>query len=247
MTAVWVGAAATIGGALIGAKASSKASKAAAQQQSDAAAADRAYQEKMFDKQIELQKPWRDAGIGALGVMTDPSQGWRDTFDLSKFEASPEFNNRLLAGQQAIERSAALRGQLQSGTTLKAIDRFNQQTAADEYQRARGNWNQDKATAWDRMSRLAGYGTGATTGMASDAGNLATGVGNTFTSQGNAGAAGTVGAANAWTSAANTIGKGIGDITADWYKNNKNGNNGNTVSLWDVVPLNNAYVPPAGP
>jgi hypothetical protein len=222
----WAAAGAVVGGLI-----SSSASKRAGDKQSEAAAADRAYQESIFDKQTELQEPWREAGVDALGQLTDPAKGWGDPFTLQDFQASPGFTNRVAEGQKAIERSAALKGSLQSGKTLKAITRWGQEQGSDEFQRSRTNWNQDKAIAWDQLTQLAGFGTGATTALGGNAGQLGTRATDTFTSQGNAGAAGTVGAANAWTGAANQIG--------DWYaKKNNGGNSGTTVPTWGTGNVN---------
>ena len=62
---------------------------------------------------------------GALGLPggTDQSQS------LNNFMNSLGFQNRLEQGGKAITSSAAARGQLNSGATLKALNRFGQQEA----------------------------------------------------------------------------------------------------------------------
>jgi len=54
----------------------------------------------------------------------------------SNFETSPGYAFRQAEGQKGVENSAAARGGLYSGAALKAIDRFNQDYASNEY----GNW-----------------------------------------------------------------------------------------------------------
>lgn len=73
----------------------------------------------------------------------------------SGFEASPGYQFRLDQGNQAIQRSAAARGLLQSGGTVKAIDRYSQGIASDEYN-----------NFYNRLAALAGVGQSATSGTA---------------------------------------------------------------------------------
>ena len=61
MSVLWVGAAATVAGAAISANASGKASKAQAQSAADATG----LQREQFDKQVELQEPFRQTGVAA--------------------------------------------------------------------------------------------------------------------------------------------------------------------------------------
>jgi hypothetical protein len=104
----------------------SKASKSAAGTQ--AAAADRASdtQERMFERQVELQEPFREAGLSGqnrllelLGLGGDKSVG--DFGRYASAEFTPEqFKNyqdpgyafRMSEGIKALDRSAAARGGL---------------------------------------------------------------------------------------------------------------------------------------
>lgn len=121
-TAAIVGAA-TVGSALIGSKAAKKAAK------TQAASADKAAQVHwdMYNQTRTDMTPWREAGgeaIGSLSGMLDP--GYDHT-------TSPGYQFRMDEGLRGIEGSAAARGLLGSGGTLKDIIRFSQGTAADDF------------------------------------------------------------------------------------------------------------------
>jgi hypothetical protein len=164
------------GSALLGAS----ASKSAANTQ--AAATDRAgeLQERMFNKQVELQEPWRQAGINALNRMQSGDvMGMMD----------PSYQFRLGEGMKALERTAAARGGLISGGALKAAQRYGQDVASTEF----GN-------AYNRLAGLAGVGQTATGAMGNAANAYGTNAGNMMTSGAAARASGYVGGANALSS-----------------------------------------------
>ena len=62
-------ATAIVGGAVIGGIASNKAASTAASATEAAANTSADIQREMFNKQVELQEPWRQAGINALTKM----------------------------------------------------------------------------------------------------------------------------------------------------------------------------------
>lgn len=51
----------------------------------------------------------------------------------AELEATPGYQARMAMGEQAIQRSAAAQGNLQSGGTLKALARYGQDYASNEY------------------------------------------------------------------------------------------------------------------
>jgi hypothetical protein len=63
-------AAAIIGSAVVGGVMNANAAKSAANAQSGAAADANALQKYIFDEQVKLQQPWRDAGIGGLNRLS---------------------------------------------------------------------------------------------------------------------------------------------------------------------------------
>lgn len=164
------------GSALLGAS----ASKSAANTQ--AAATDRAgeLQERMFNRQVELQEPWRQAGMNALNRMQSGDvMGMMD----------PSYKFRFGEGMKALDRQAAARGGLISGGALKAAQRYGQDFASQEF----GN-------AYNRLAGLAGVGQTATNAMGGAASQFGTNAGNLMTGGAAARASGYVGGANALTS-----------------------------------------------
>lgn len=167
------------GSALLGAS----ASKSAANTQ--AASADRAteLQERMFNKQLELQQPFQEAGVNALNKMQSGNvMGMMD----------PSYQFRLGEGLKALDRQAAARGGLISGGALKAAQRYGQDFASQEF----GN-------AYNRLASMAGLGQTATGAMGGAAGQFGTNAGNLMTGAGAARASGYVGGANALTGGLN--------------------------------------------
>jgi hypothetical protein len=167
------------GSALLGAS----ASKSAANTQ--AASADRSLelQERMFNKQLELQEPFRQAGVNALNkIESGDIMGSMD----------PSYSFRFQEGLKALDRSAAARGGLLSGGALKAAQRYGQEFASNEF----GN-------AYNRLASRAGFGQTASTNMGGAAGSFGANAGNLMTGAGAARASGYVGGANALTGGLN--------------------------------------------
>jgi hypothetical protein len=181
-------ATAIVGGAVIGGIASNKASKTAAKATTQAADTSANVQREMFDRQVELQEPWRKAGINALSQL--------ETGDVSKF-MDPSYQFRLSEGLRSVDRQAAARGGLISGNALRASQRYGQDYASTEY----GN-------AYNRLSNLAGVGQTATNYLGNAAGNLGSNLGQTYLNSGMAAgqarASGYLGMGNALSGALNT-------------------------------------------
>lgn len=174
----WV-AGAVVGSSLIGANAANKASS------TQAAAADQAtqLQREMFNKQVELQQPWQQAGVNALAkLQSGDVMGYME----------PSYQFRLGEGLKALDRQAAARGGLISGGALKAAQRYGQDFASQEF----GN-------AYNRLAGLAGIGQTATNTIGNAGSNFASNAGNLMTSGAAARASGYVGGANALTGGLN--------------------------------------------
>ena len=167
------------GSALLGANASSKAAS------TQAASADRAteLQERMFNKQLELQEPFRQSGINALNKI--------ESGDVMG-EMDPSYSFRFQEGLKALDRQAAARGGLISGGALKAAQRYGQEFASNEF----GN-------AYNRLASRAGFGQTATSNMGAAAGTFGMNAGNNMMAGANARASGYVGGANALTGGLN--------------------------------------------
>ncbi len=218
MVAVAVGTGvAGIAGAAINAHAASSA----AEQQANAAHEANQLQQNQYDQTRRDQlaardqsradlDPWRQAGSGALSQMG--SQDFQRDFTANDFTKDPGYDFRMAEGQKALERSAAARGGLQSGGTMKALSRYGQDYASGEYQNAYNRFNQDRDRRFSRLSSISGQGQAAAAGQANASGNYAsqmgqagqnyaTNVGNNTMGAANAAGAAGIAGANAWGSA----------------------------------------------
>jgi hypothetical protein len=138
-------------------------------------------------------------GMAGMAGIGDPSAMQ------AALEQSPGFQFRLGEGLKALEKSAAARGTLLTGGTLKGLQRYGQDYASNEYQ---NRYNQllglgQLGLGYGQLGSGAAQQQGLIGSQyANQAGNLLGGqagnVGNWLTDAGNAAAAGTVGSANAW-------------------------------------------------
>jgi len=116
--------AAMLGTAIVGTSASSSAADAQVESARDANNTELT----MFYENLKRSLPWQQAGERSLGTLERMM-----TEGPGKYEESPGYQFRIGEGQKAIERSAASRGSLQSGGTLKAIERYAQDYATSDY------------------------------------------------------------------------------------------------------------------
>lgn len=214
----WVAGAAVVG-AGIGAYSSNKASKAQQQSVSDANSESarqydqtRADQQAMLAQQRADQQPWLDAGKASLAQLaagTGSGGSLVKPFSLADFHADPGYGFRISEGEKGIQRAASARGGLYSGATLKALARFNQDTASGEYGNAYNRYNTDQSNQFNRLASIAGLGQTATNQVgqagqnaygtiASAGANASNNISQNLIGAGNARASGYVGAANAF-------------------------------------------------
>ena len=197
------------GAGLIGSALSSDASGDAADAQAGAANNAAATQERMFNKGVELQEPWRKAGMGALSSLVSGTGAGGDfmrDFTLADFTQDPGYQFRMDQGRNALESSAAARGGLLSGGTGKALVEYGQQAASGEYANAYNRFNADRDRRFNRLSSLAGIGQTATRDVAQQGNQLGSSLGELSLQSGNAQASGIVGQANAWNKGLSSIG-----------------------------------------
>jgi len=184
----------SLGSALIGANASSKAASG----QINAANNATELQRQEWNQNQINQKPWLDQGttaINKLGQMTS------DGFNYNAY-SDPSFNFTMQQGQDAMNRATANKGGVLSGSSLGALNNYSQNVAQQGYGQA---FNRYQSQMGNLMS-IAGLGQNAGAQLGSQ-GNQAVGnMGNMMTSGANAQAAGTVGTANQYMGALNNMG-----------------------------------------
>jgi len=219
------GAAAAVAGAAIGAYATSSAAdtqadaaKSAANTQADANRYAADIQKQMFDKQIELQKPWYEAGTRALPKLEAQYNAMPAAFTGKvNLGQDPGYAFRLAEGQKALDRQAAARGGLISGSALKAAQRYGQEMGSQEYgnayQRALDVYNagvKREATGYNRLASLAGVGQTAAGSLASQAGQTGANLSNLASATGASSANALMAAGNARASAYGGYGQAAG-------------------------------------
>lgn len=202
LLAAGVGAAGSIGGALIGSNAAGKASAAQVTAQQQALAQQMALynqglgvQGNYFQTAENTLNPAITAGQGALTQLHNlltPGMSAETLAQMPGFAFASQY------GTKAAQNALAAKGEgASAGPLATAISQYNNGLASGQYQNIVGN-----------LTSLAGLGTNAATnlaGIAGSAGNAALGVssnvgtatGNTIGNIGNANASGILGSANA--------------------------------------------------
>ena len=265
VAAAGVGAAVgTAAGGFLASRSASSAQQSAANRATDVAAqtaADQAaLQAYIFDKQVELQEPFRKAGLAGqnrlleyLGLATKPTapsasasaeekaQYEKDLaqynamlsapgygkyataeFGLDKFKADPGYAFRMSEGMKALERSAAARGGLLSGATLKGTQRFGQELASQEYQNAFNRYQAERTGTLNPLQSLAGTAQSGANTLGQQAGQYGANVSNILGAYGSAAQSNIIGAGNAQAAGiiggANAIAGGLGQ-GLNFYQN----------------------------
>lgn len=104
--------------------------------------------------------PYATTGRESLATLSQLAQAAPDQFNFQFSQDDPSYQFRLAEGQKALERSAAARGILQTGGTLKALTRYGQDAASQEYQaafnRAKSTFDVNQAARQQRLGTLSG-------------------------------------------------------------------------------------------
>jgi hypothetical protein len=202
------------GGSLLSAGVGAVSASQASQAQANAAQQGIDAQERMFQKQTELQEPFRQAGITAqnrlldyMGLGQDPNAAgygrYAGDFGMKDFTADPGYQFRIDEGQKALERSAAARAGLQSGAALKAATRFGQDMGSQEYTNAFNRYQTNRANQLNPLQSLMGAGQTSANALTNAAGQNATNLMQGYGNMGAARASGYMGMGNALTGALN--------------------------------------------
>lgn len=190
----------------------------------------------IYDQQRQDTAPWRLAGENALeGLNRFEIDNPAFSFSTTGANADPSYTFRFNEGVKALQNSAAARGGLISGNTMKGLQEFGQQAASQEYQNAFNRYQTERGSRLNRLQSLAGVGQSAVqqagqagqnyanaTGQAGQ--NYANSTGNAMIGGANALAGGTRDAASAnasgYVGGANALNNAIsGAVNA--YSNNQ--------------------------
>jgi len=248
---------AIIGSALVGGAASMAGARKASKAQSKAADQAAQVQRETFERQVELQEPFRQAGITSqnelmrlIGIGGDASaadygmltRGYRP----EDLQMDPGYAFRLSEGQKALERSAAARGGLLSGSMLKGAQRFGQEMGSQEYMNAFNRAQAQLNTRLGTLGSLYGAGQASAQQIAGQAGQMGANVGNLMNQSAQARASGYMGQANALSNALGQAAMGYG-----MYKGGYFGSPGGSAGTGYVprgsLTVINPYVPTTTP
>jgi hypothetical protein len=179
------------------------ASRSAANTQADAAtnaakSAEKTQLEMYYQGRTDTA-PWRKVGEEALNTLTAKVNAGPGAYT-----KSPGYDFRLGEGTKAIERSAAARGGVLGGSTLKALTRFGQDYATNDYQNFLANYYNSLTP----LQSLAGVGQTTASQNAVQGNQVAGQIGantvNTGLAAGNALATGQINQANSISGALNS-------------------------------------------
>jgi hypothetical protein len=201
----WIIGAAIVGSAAIGSSAASKAARAQERAATEGAAA----QERMFNRQVELQEPFRQAGVNALPELIAASR--YQPFGMEQFQQDPGYAFRMKEGLRALENTAAARGGLLSGNQMRGVTRFGQELGSQEFTNAFNRYQAERAARLNPLQSLAGMGQTTAANVAGQAGQYGQAQAANAAAMGNIRASGYINTANALTGA---IGQGV-----NYYQN----------------------------
>lgn len=189
-------------------------------------------QKAMFDKQIELQQPWQQAGTNALAKMQslEPFK-----YDPNTMYQDPGYAFRMSEGMNALNRSMAAKGLGVSGANIKGAMKYGQNLGSQEFGNAYSRALDEYNTRYNRLASLAGVGQTAAGNIGSASNTYGTNVGNlamgNAATQGNALMAG----ANIRAQQYGTAGRALDQaLNTDWSKVGSNlgfGSGSNTYGM----------------
>lgn len=151
-------------------------------------------QKYIFDQTRSDQEPWRQSGMRALAGLEN--KDFQRDFTMNDYQQDPGYQFRLDEGNKAINAAAAARGLGNSGATMKALARYGQDYASNEYQNAYNRFNADRDRRFNRFSSLAGIGQTANSQIGQAGANYGNNVSSNQIGLGNGIAAANIGQAN---------------------------------------------------
>ncbi|MEI6644069.1 MAG: hypothetical protein WCL10_18770 [Novosphingobium sp.] len=157
-------------GSIVGGALSAGAQKDAARQQAQLGRDQIAENARQYNQSRADLAPYRDAGYTSLKDLvagTRPGGQFDKVFTNADFVKDPGYQFRMAEGARGVEASAAARGGALSGGALKALARYQQGYASNEFGAAYDRFNSNLTGRYNRLAGLAGTGQTATnTGIA---------------------------------------------------------------------------------
>lgn len=186
------------GGSLLSGLLGSSAASKAAKQQAAAMREANALEQKRYEQTRADLGGYRDTGgqgleeYAALNGLRGPEA---QAAAMARFRTDPGYEFALAEGNRSIEGSAAARGGTLNGGTLKALQRYGQGKADEQYGSYLSRFRDLASLGENAAAQTGNFSQASTARQAGD-----------ITGAGDARASGIVGGANAWTGA---IGNGL--------------------------------------
>lgn len=265
----FVGLAVGVAG-LAGAAISASAAGSAADQQSAAAQRAQDISQGQFNTIVQQEQPFLSAGQGAqsqlnylLGIGTPGVQANKAgapgtdassmaggygslitpfTADYMK-QYSPAYQFQLQQGQQGVLNQDTMSQGALSGAALKDLISYNQNYAGTAFNNAFNQYQTQQGNIYSRLAGIANLGQSAASQQAQSGTALAGQAAQSAQNIGTAQAAGTVGAANAWSGA-------LSNAATPWLMANQNPNpysaTPSNAGAWSSNPADYGYAMPSG-
>jgi len=154
-------------------------------------------EERMYQETQERNRGMMDRGetagnqlayrLGLGGTGTGEAGGLNKRYKDFSFEAEPGYQFRMGEGQNNVNNKMAASGSLLSGAALKALTRFNQDYASNEYGNAYGRYSNDRAAysadntnEYNRLMGIQGVGQNAVNSVSGIAANAQGQISNAY-------------------------------------------------------------------
>ncbi len=148
-----------------------------------------AMQMQEFNQQQANAQPWMQAGTQAVNQLSSSMPDLTRQFTMNDFQQNPGYQFQLDQGEQAMQRSAAAKGMLDSTGTQQNLNNYAQGMANTSYQQALNNFTNNQQQRYSMLSGLSGSGQAAAAGVAQGGQNMANQFGQNMSSIGNANSA----------------------------------------------------------
>ena len=136
------GITAVVGGGLIGGYLASEGAQDAADIQAQGIREGQEAEERMFERALELQEPYREAGYRAIEGLENLATPRGRAVSLQEYYSSPEYDAMRQESEEAILRSQSAIGGLRSGSSYEALDaiapELGQNYLANQYNQLTG-------------------------------------------------------------------------------------------------------------
>ena len=136
-----------------------------------------------INRGMEAYTPYQTVGVDAINQLAKlygPTGEYTQMPTLEQLQMDPSYAFREQQGMKALQQSAAAKGGLLSGSTLKGIQNYSQGLASEEYGNAYNRFMANRLAATQALQGLGSSGLTAAGGM----GNLAGGLANVYTGTG---------------------------------------------------------------